>query len=292
MSLRREMLQVARLASRLLGEAGDLVEGFVRGQWNADGGVRDRAGASDLYYTVFAMESLQALQRPVPESVRGYLAGFAAGDGLDFVHRCCLARGWAMLGVDGFPQRDELARAIGAYRSADGGYAQRSGEAHGTSYAAFLAIGALQDLGAPLPAANEIAAALMPLRSADGGYANHPGATHGVTPATVSAVMVMHACGLRTPADTGAWLTARFHHQGGFLANPLAPFPDLLCTATALHALACLEQPLPAPQVEATLDFVDTLWTNTGAFHGHWAEDELDVEYTYYGLLALGHLSL
>src|SRR5258708_1300650 len=169
MSLRREMLQVARLAPRLLGEAGELVEGFVRGQWNPDGGVRDRAGASDLYYTVFGMESLQALQRPVPESARGYLAGFAAGDGLDFVHRCCLARGWAVLGVAGFAQREELARALAGYRSADGGFAQRPGEARGTSYAAYLALGALQDLGTPLPPAAEIAAALAPLRSADGG---------------------------------------------------------------------------------------------------------------------------
>lgn len=29
-----------------------------------------------------------------------------------------------------------------------------------------------------------------------------------------------------------------------------------------------------------------------GGFHGHWADDHLDVEYTSYALLALGHLSL
>jgi hypothetical protein len=43
---------------------------------------------------------------------------------------------------------------------------------------------------------------------------------------------------------------------------------------------------------ESCLDFVDSLWTNEGAFHGHWGDDLLDCEYTYYGLLALGHLSL
>jgi hypothetical protein len=37
---------------------------------------------------------------------------------------------------------------------------------------------------------------------------------------------------------------------------------------------------------------VDTLWSAEGGFHGHWADDHLDAEYTFYGLLALGHLSL
>ena len=42
----------------------------------------------------------------------------------------------------------------------------------------------------------------------------------------------------------------------------------------------------------ALLDFIDTLWTNRGGFYGNWTDDVLDCEYTYYGLLALGHLSL
>jgi hypothetical protein len=40
------------------------------------------------------------------------------------------------------------------------------------------------------------------------------------------------------------------------------------------------------------MDFLDTLWDAQGGFHGHWADDFLDPEYTFYGLLALGHLSL
>ena len=73
---------------------------------------------------------------------------------------------------------------------------------------------------------------------------------------------------------------------------PNAPMPDLLSTATALHALACLERDLPASIRERCLDFIDTLWNAEGGFHGHWADDHLDAEYTFYGLLALGHLSV
>jgi len=46
------------------------------------------------------------------------------------------------------------------------------------------------------------------------------------------------------------------------------------------------------PIQEACLDFVDSLWTSRGGFYGSWADGTLDCEYTYYGLLALGHLSL
>jgi prenyltransferase beta subunit len=73
---------------------------------------------------------------------------------------------------------------------------------------------------------------------------------------------------------------------------PAAPLPDLLSTATALHALAALDRRIPSALHERCMDFIDTLWTAEGGFHGHWADDHIDAEYTYYGLLALGHLAL
>jgi hypothetical protein len=91
--------------------------------------------------------------------------------------------------------------------------------------------------------------------------------------------------------NVGEWLLEQAHPEGGFKAMPQAPIPDLLSTATALHALAGLEVPIE-PIQEKCLDFIDTLWTNEGAFHGNWTDDYLDCEYTFYGLLALGHLSL
>ena len=60
------MLQVARLAPKTLGDSRPLVERFFRSQLNADGGFRDRVGQSDLYYTVFGLEGLIALQTEIP----------------------------------------------------------------------------------------------------------------------------------------------------------------------------------------------------------------------------------
>jgi len=93
------------------------------------------------------------------------------------------------------------------------------------------------------------------------------------------------------PAEAADWLLARRHPAGGFVAAPDTPLPDLLSTAVALHALDDLEIPWRQWR-ETTLDFIDSLWTAEGAFHGSWADDQPDAEYTFYGLVALGHASV
>ena len=64
-----------------------------------------------------------------------------------------------------------------------------------------------------------------------------------------------------------------------------APIPDLLSTATALHALDGLQVDFAALR-DPCLDYLDSLWTGT-SFCGSWADDALDSEYTFYALLAL-----
>lgn len=101
----------------------------------------------------------------------------------------------------------------------------------------------------------------------------------------------MHQLESPVDRDAGIWLLDRCHARGGFFASPTTPVPDLLSTATALHALSVLHVPI-AGLCDPCLDFVDSLWTNRGGFFGTWADDAVDCEYTYYALLALGHLSL
>jgi len=288
------MLQVARLAPRLLGESSGLVRGFLRDQLQPDGGFPDRSGSSDLYYTVFGLEALAALQADIPaDRVRGFLQTHGTGESLDFVHLTCLARCWAALPP---PRLDPgavsvLLHRIEGYRSHDGGYHPRPGSPHGTAYHAFLALGAYEDLGGDLPRPHDLRDALQSLRAATGGFSNEPNAGGGATPATAAAVMALRHLGTDVPDDTVRWLLAQCHADGGFRAAPAAPMPDLLSTATALHALMALHAPLESVS-ERCLDFIDTLWTNRGAFFGTWADEQPDCEYTYYGLLALGHLSL
>ena len=297
-SIRLEMLQVARLAPKILGEAAGLVANFLRSQQNEDGGFKDRKGKSDLYYTVFGLDALTALQQSIDaEAVRRYITAFGDGESLDFVHLCALARCWSV--VESKAPAGEvlpgIVHRLEKFRSRNGGFNPTANAARGTAYGAFLALAAHQDLRLPLPKPLELVRSLKLLETEDGAWTNEVfgrGAMPvGATNATAAAVTVLRQLNMPMNATVGDWLLAQAHPQGGFLAVPGAPIPDLLSTATTLHALAGLQVSFERIK-EPCLDFVDSLWTNEGGFHGNWADDHLDCEYTCYGLLALGHLSL
>lgn len=288
------MLQVARLSPKLLGDSADLVRDYLRSQLTPAGGFADRAGNPDLYYTVFGLEGLFALRADLPiVQVLGYLKSQGAGEQLDFVHLSCLCRCWAGMPKDEHKHipSEAILSKVESFRSADGGYAQEPGQADGTVYGCFLALGAYQDLGRDLPDVPGVVNCINRLRAEDGGYANQLDVPLGLTPSTAAAVTLLRQYHQPIPEGTGEWLLSRHAADGGFFATPMAPMPDLLSTATALHALAGLHVDLE-PIREPCLDFIDTLWTSQGGFHGTWTDDTLDVEYTYYGLLALGHLSV
>ncbi len=295
MSVRIELLQVARLGAKELGDSADLVRAFYRRQWTDAGAGRDRSDRPDLYYTVFTLNGCEALEVAVPDEKLGaWLQTFGMGEGLDLVHLTSLARCWASLGKKRIP--DGLAKALlarlEAFRKPDGGYDSSASKQHGTAYGSFLALGAYQDLGKFPPRPLSIVQSLKLLETPDHAWNNTPGLPVGSTNPTAGAVTLLRHLHLPLNPAVGDWLLARLHPQGGFTAVPGAPMPDLLSTATALHALASLDRRRTTAQRERCLADVDSLGSAQGGFHGHWADDHLDAEYTFYGLLALGHLSV
>jgi prenyltransferase beta subunit len=293
MSLRLEMLRAAEKAPEALGDSTPLVAAFFRSHISPDGAGLDRAGNPDLYYTIFALAGLQALRAELPvEPVQDYLRSFGDGAGLDFVHLGALARCWAAIGCERMAPglAEALLQRIESFRSADGGYDSDRGSAHGNAYGCFVALGAYQDLHAPQPEPLGMVQCLKRLETADGVWANAPGLALGSTNATAAAVMVLRQLDMPLEYHVADWLHARCHTQGGFLAMPAAPLPDLLSTATSLHALVSMEVVITGALRNRCLDFLDTLWSNRGGFHGHWADEDIDAEYTFYGLLSMGHL--
>lgn len=293
MSLRLQLLQVARLAPRLLADSTPLVRDFFARQFTAEGAARDRAGKPDVYYTIFALAGAQAMDAPIPtEKTREWLANFGDGGALDFVHLGALARCWAAVGGLEKVRATAMLGRLENFRQVDGGYNSDVSAGFGTAYDAFVALGAYEDLGAKPPDALQLIRSLKRLETGDHAWSNRPEQKIGNLNATAGAVTLITHLGFPVNAAVGDWLLAQAAPQGGFIAVPGAPIPDLLSTATALHALACLERRISSAVHEKCLDFIDTLWSAEGGFHGHWADDFLDAEYTYYGLIALGHLSL
>lgn len=295
MSLRLQMLQIARVAQKALGDSAGLVRDFLLRQITPEGGGADRAGRPDLYYTIFVLAGLEALQAEIPMArVEPFACGFGEGENLDFVHLGALARCWAAIGLEKMPRdfAETLLAKLEKFRTGDGGYDVKPGAPNGNAYGCFVALGAYQDLAREIPEPLRMVQCLKFLETPDGAWGNVRGMRQGTVPATAAAITLLHQLGMPINPSAGDWLLAQIHSDGGWLAVPGAPLPDLLSTATALHALACLDRPLSDAQREKCLDFVDTLWSAEGGFHGHWADDALDAEYTFYGLLALGHLTV
>lgn len=294
MSFRLEMLQVARLAPSVLGDSADLVKEFVLARQCPDGGFRGRSEESDLYYTGFAIDALTALQVPLPEaSLVPYLRAFGDGESLDFVHLCCLARAWSAMTSEAIDPSilSAIFSRIEGFRAEEGGYSQDVGSALGSAYGCLLAYGGYADHGRKPEDVEGIGRCLNSLVKPEGSWANDTKITMGNSLATGAAITISRNLRFPIPSATKDWLINCFYLRGGFLPFQGAPMPDLLSTAVTLHALDGMQVDL-TPFKEPCLDFVDSLWNAEGGFHGYWADDELDIEYTYYGLLALGHLAL
>jgi len=292
LSTRLEMLQLARLAPRLLSDATDLVAEFTYSQMHPNGGFMDRAGDPDLYYTVFGMDCLVALSCPIPqEPVAKFLASFGDGDSLDLVHSCALLRCWANLGPPPQEVTDAVLAKLEAHVADDGGYHVSKHMPKGSCYGNFLALGAYEAAAKPMPRSEAVLKNIRSLASKDGAFNDVPDMPVGTMPATAAAVAVARALGEPLPASIGLWLLQQHHPEGGFFAVPGAPMPDLLSTAVCLHAMSLLNVPCDTVK-DPCLDFIDSLWVNKGAFYGNWGDEYLDCEYLFYALLALGHLSV
>ena len=84
-------------------------------------------------------------------------------------------------------------------------------------------------------------------------------------------------------------LFERICSGGGFAATEQLGKADLLSTATALFALWSLRADLDLIR-RPCLDYVESLWRDSGGFAGHIADEIEDVEYTFYALLSIGCL--
>jgi len=290
MTLRRDMMACLRRAREPLGGSLERVVEFLRLREHQAGGFQGRSETPDLYYTVFGLEGLMALDADVDgERHRAYLDSFGDGRTLDLVHLASLMRCRATVSQEAHLN----AKALSVLQCGDGGFHTVSAAETGSAYGCFLALGMRQDLEAFSPSQQDLLPCVRALRRPDGGFANDSSTPTGSTPATAAALCVLHYLRQPLPEDSVAWLLAQAQDQGGFLAAPgmaMVAGPDLLSTATALFALSRAGVDLTTLR-ERTLDYLDTLWDPQGAFQGNNLDPTLDCEYTYYGLLALGCLT-
>ena len=276
-----KLLQTLQRGCSSLGEeARELIVGFLLSQRTERGAYVNKQGEEDLYYTAFGwlLESALGLRQDA-EAMERYLAEVDL-ESLDLVHyaaavRCRLlqrgAKGrlsllWQAL------QRTPT-RELESFRSVPNNDRE-------APYTQFIWMSLCEDTRNDYQAA-----ALDAYRTSDGGYANVKGGKEMATNATAAALMVVGQSEGYDAARVSPLLQAQ-EPSGGFRATSVAPIPDLLSTATALFVLNCYGV---RPRYEAA-DFVEAHWLESGGFAATLLDEKSDVEYLFYGLLALGTL--
>lgn len=270
------------------------------------------AGASDIYYTPFAVMALSALGvAPKPTKLAGFADSVSEFEPLDLAHLASLARLEALIRIfecedageenlfsERRQRRDKLISEISEYRASDGGFSHFAKLAdNSTPYGVFLAANALLELGASELDPAILAESVMRCRLDDGSFSNSLGGDAGGANSTAAAVAILSEFGgLRgiSMDSTIDYIRSMRCAAGGFKANALVPLPDVMSTATALISLDIIGVELDAEERSDHLEFIQDHWRDVSDISGGFAGDIIaevpDAEYTFYAIMSLGLL--
>ncbi len=244
---------------------------FVASLQKPDGGFSDRAGQSDLYYSLFAHFILKSAGSVgYQQKLKLFVAEKGKQRGVHLVDLCCLAILHKELNGTSFAGFNYLVSALRYLKPSKYGGAR--------SYSYFLLFLALDVYGFN----NGLVRWLARRFYRDEAVKDLP------CPALAAQIVFKNQLGHRVQND-GNLLLPYFDDRLGFKVFPETEKADLLSTSVALVALktsgANLILVAPACLRLAEANFLD------GAFLSGDGDPHRDTEYTFYGLLALGVLA-
>jgi hypothetical protein len=151
-------------------------------------------------------------------------------------------------------------------------------------YSRFVWLSLMEDLRRHIDNKKGIMESLDAYRIPGGGYSNKVGGLSASTTATAAALSVRgQLAGYKMTEDV-KHLYEWQDGSGGFCASGQVLLPDMLSTATALFVLLCYGI---KPSINPA-SFIEAHWLESGGFAPTLAEGNSDIEYTFYGVLALG----
>ena len=242
---------------------------FVRGQQTAEGGFADRGGKCDLYYSLFGLFVSEALgmQEVVP-SLKRYIKNVAQTGNLQGIHWHCAVILYAKLfGVEALPLtlRQQPRTSGNQPSQAPASYSLFINLLTYYYTADYFRLYQTQKLLRTSKAKAE-----MPC------------------PVTAANLVLQHSFGIREDVLLDR-LISFYRNDGSFSAVKQAPVGDLLSTGVALYTLKFIHHDLRIMKPDC-LEYVDSLYAG-GGFCATLLDPGTDVEYTFYGLLALGALA-
>lgn len=277
---------------------------YLRSRQNGDGGFGGRDPASDLYYTAFGLRGLALLGELSPEVagktadyLRQRLQGSAtAVDFFSLLYAAALVQvgsGIDVLADAPTDWPDRVAALLASFRTPDGGYGKAPNALFGSTYHTFLVALCYELLGQELPDRAAVVQFIGSRRREDGGFVEMKQMKRSGTNPTAAAVgtlQIANALDDETKAGVVKMLGGLQSPEGGLMANGRIPLADLLSTFTGCWTLRECGG-LEGIDCAAVLRYVKTLERPEGGFHGGSWDSGFDVEYTFYGLGAVGLLN-
>lgn len=245
------------------------IKAFTRAAQTHSGGFADRAGKADVYYTLFGLLTGISLDMPdTCAAVKSFIGRELDQPALTGVHMHCIAIAGARLTIGKVheePLRSSVRRQI------------RHELKQERTYNAFLSL-----------------LTCFYIRDYPGLYAirkqlNRISLNGNLPCSVLSAMVVLQHSFCRPVNHLTEKILGHYDGQGGFRATLTTPVSDLLSTAVALYALRFAGTDLRRIRAEC-MRFVDALYMD-GGFSATLLDHVPDIEYAFYGLLALGALA-
>jgi len=264
-----------------------------------NGGFRGRKvngleGAGDLYYSGFALRGLFLLGGLEDETLLPPIAGFLeeqqCRDDLSPVEilswTFCATLVYAVQEKVFLPeQKAALLRRWEGFRRSDGCFAASEKSVVSSTYTTFLTAIFYELLGESERSRSIPVEPVLERRRSDGGFVELPPLKYSGTNPTAAAVglLTLLESPLPEKSKTVEFLCRCQQSAGGFQAHARIPLPDLLSSFSAVMALCDLGA---ADQVNrsALRNFVASLRSPDGGYFGMFADQQSDVEYTFYGM--------
>lgn len=272
-----QMTALLRNALDLLDEQGrEEVVRFVNSQQNPDGGFQDRGGRSDLYYSLFGMLILKAMdvpetgnRKPVSiQKLKDFISLKSTSEVPGFIEKCCLVLLQKELNSAWYSR-------VSSFLSLGRSF-WKERQSINLSYRSFVLFLTL-DAVVPFPGLLKFGAKKMLERTI---------VDENSPCSEISAkVFMQKMMDQKYPADQDL-LVSFACESGGFKAFSHLRHADMLSTAVALFALNYSGTDLRLLK-PGCLSFIQQNFTE-GAFLSGDGDQTRDVEYTFYGLLALG----
>lgn len=245
------------------------IKAYIVSAQTPSGGFADKADKADVYYTLFGILVAAALDmRDRFPAVGNFIEREMNQPHLSDIHLHCVAISGTLLGIGRIhdePFRSSVRKLVQQQIRQDKTY---------PLFLSLLTCFYIRDYPG-----------LYTIRRKLGRVSRD-----GNLPCTVLAALVVLEVSFHKPATRlTEQLLGFYDGRGGFRATQTAPVSDLLSTAVALYALRFAGADLRRIRASC-LEFVDALYTE-GGFSATLPDHDTDIEYTFYGLLALGALA-